>query len=483
MVKMQNMLKKYDGYKIIILILLYGLITVIGVIYRQVMIETDMAMLFLLLNILSASVLRPSYAYIMTLAGVIIFHYFLLPDYHSFRFQNAQHIITYAVMVFSGIFAINITQSQRKEIQKNKRLQYKHKKYYQLACHLSALRTSEQIAQATVQFLNKESALRGAVFLSSPDWRLVAQHDKWTLPDIDSWQPNQPLSAASVYWLKDRERELGALVIQTDQPPQRVEPWVLSLLSLSLARSQANQALAQVEAANQLESMRSTLLASVSHDLKTPLGTIIGAATTLADNGVVLSLAIRDELLQSIAEQGRRLNRSLTKLLDITRYTTGALVPKLDWVEPEELIGSVLATLNSRLTFHHIQFTSTPMLVELDSLLIEQVILNLLENAIKYTPRGSQITITTDYTNGRFILTVADNGPGVPEPELIRIFERFYRLNDQQKDGTGLGLAICQVIVLAHRGEISAHNLAGGGICFNVSIPCRLYDLKELYEQ
>ncbi|MBF4355324.1 histidine kinase dimerization/phospho-acceptor domain-containing protein, partial [Vibrio anguillarum] len=118
----------------------------------------------------------------------------------------------------------------------------------------------------------------------------------------------------TIHWLKDRETVLGVLAVEKDQQ-DKVTPWVISLLSLSLARSQANQALAEVETANQLETMRSTLLASVSHDLKTPLGTIIGVATTLTDAGLTLDQEVQDELLKSIAEQGERLNRSLTKLL------------------------------------------------------------------------------------------------------------------------------------------------------------------------
>ncbi|MBF4280867.1 sensor histidine kinase, partial [Vibrio anguillarum] len=119
-----------------------------------------------------------------------------------------------------------------------------------------------------------------------------------------------------------------------------------------------------------------------------------------------------------------RLNRSLTKLLDITRYTSAALVPKLDWVEPEEVLGSALSRLSRRLRHHHVNLKSEPMLVELDSLLIEQVISNLIENSAKYTPKGSEIEIQIEYRDEAFILTVADNGPGIPEQELTRIFER-----------------------------------------------------------
>ncbi|MBF4386365.1 sensor histidine kinase, partial [Vibrio anguillarum] len=126
-------------------------------------------------------------------------------------------------------------------------------------------------------------------------------------------------------------------------------------------------------------------------------GTIIGVATTLTDAGLTLDQEVQDELLKSIAEQGERLNRSLTKLLDITRYTSAALVPKLDWVEPEEVLGSALSRLSRRLRHHHVNLKSEPMLVELDSLLIEQVISNLIENSAKYTPKGSEIEIQIEY--------------------------------------------------------------------------------------
>ncbi|GIA10187.1 sensor histidine kinase [Vibrio cholerae] len=159
-----------EAHKALILVALYAMVTVVGVMYRKDMIETDVAMLFLLLNILSASVLKPRNAYLMMGLSIIDYHYFLLPDYQSFRFENAQYVITYAVLAFSGIFAVNITQAQRKQIEKNKRLQQQHKKYYELACHLSALSTSEDIAQATVKFLSKEKGIVSAIALYQLQW-------------------------------------------------------------------------------------------------------------------------------------------------------------------------------------------------------------------------------------------------------------------------------------------------------------------------
>lgn len=491
-----------EAHKALILVALYAMVTVVGVMYRKDMIETDVAMLFLLLNILSASVLKPRNAYLMMGLSIIDYHYFLLPDYQSFRFENAQYVITYAVLAFSGIFAVNITQAQRKQIEKNKRLQQQHKKYYELACHLSALSTSEDIAQATVKFLSKEKGIVSAIALYQPQWQWAAQHPDFPVAAIELPQPISTDSTSTLvqdeqinaFTLVDRGTTLGAIYFlryphdrfaspEALRRESKIAPWVRSLLTLSLARAHAHRTLANVEAEKQLESTRTTLLASVSHDLKTPLGAIIGSATTLTDPSLHLSTETQQELLTSIAEQGERLNRSLTKLLDITRYTASALVPKLDWVEPEELIGTVLSRLAPRLTHHKVQIESQPMLVELDSLLIEQVLINLVENAAKYTPRGSEIEIACAYQDQQFTLAVMDNGAGIPDEALPRIFDRFYRVEGNHADGTGLGLAICQVIVAAHQGSIRVHNRESGGACFTVTIPCRQYNLKELYEQ
>lgn len=483
MIKTLKVANIQEVHKVVAMATLYGLVTFVGVLYRREMIETDVAMLFLLLNILSASLLKPRNTYLMTIVGIVSFHYFILPDYSSFRFQNAQHIITFAVMAFSGIFASNITQSQRKQIDKNKRLQHRHKTNYQLARHLSALQTSQQIAQATIQFLRKEQALESRIYLAEPSWHLLAGSNENASPNVIGWlKERKTPPGMNAYWLNDSSETIGVLLVDADKE-LTVDPWVISLLSLSLTRSQATQALAEVEATSRMESMRTTLLASVSHDLKTPLGTIIGAATTLRDSSVKLAAPVREELLISIAEQGERLNRSLTKLLDITRYSAGALVPKREWVEPEEVIGSALQRLSARVKHHKVRLISEPMLVELDSLLFEQVVSNLIENAAKYSPDQSEIEIRTDYRDGQFVLSVSDQGNGIPEEQLTKIFERFYRLENSAVDGTGLGLAICQVIVQAHHGEITVNNREGGGSCFCVTIPCKLYDLRELYEQ
>ncbi len=228
--------------------------------------------------------------------------------------------------------------------------------------------------------------------------------------------------------------------------------------------------------------MRNTLLAAVSHDLKTPLGSIIGSATTLNDQKITLPKQTQQELLTSIAEEGYNLNRSLTKLLDISRLSLKTLIPKKEWVEPEEMIGSAIKRIERLLVDHPIQLSGEPMLLLLDYSLMEQVVTNLIENAAKYSQKNSPIDVHTSYKNNTFILEVCDRGCGVAEEETKLIFERFYRSEHHNIKGTGLGLAICKLIVNAHKGTIFVTSRKDGGSVFTVKIPCELHDLKDIYE-
>lgn len=285
----------------------------------------------------------------------------------------------------------------------------------------------------------------------------------------------------SLHPLDGQSGMFGVLLIEA-LSEQVFNPILSTLISLSLARSEANIALAAAKEANQLEQMRNTLLAAVSHDLKTPLGSIIGSATTLSDTSLRLPEQTQQELLQSIAEEGYSLNRSLTKLLDISRYSIKTLIPKCDWVEPEEVIGSAIKRVEQVIKSHPINLCGDTILVSLDYTLIEQIIANLVENAAKYSPVGSEIDIQTNYRRGHFIIEIADRGCGVAPEDRLRIFERFYRSEQVKVKGTGLGLAICQLIVAAHNGEISVLSRTGGGSIFVVKIPCEKYELTDIYE-
>jgi len=221
------------------------------------------------------------------------------------------------------------------------------------------------------------------------------------------------------------------------------------------------------------EEMRSSLLSAVSHDLRTPLATITGAATTLRDGGAGVDGGQREELLQMICEEADRLERLVTNLLDMTQLASGSLRVRREWTSLEEIVGSALARLDARLAGRTVR-TDLPEDLPLfsgDAVLLEQVLVNLLENAAKYTPAASAVEISARADQGGMTVDVADRGPGLPAGDEARIFEKFVRGKQARGPGAGLGLAICRGIVEAHGGTLTAQNRAGGGALFRVSLP------------
>jgi two-component system sensor histidine kinase KdpD len=228
---------------------------------------------------------------------------------------------------------------------------------------------------------------------------------------------------------------------------------------------------AQVE--TETERLRNSLLSSVSHDLRTPLASITGATSSLLHAGRI-SEADRRDLLETVHEEARRLNRLVGNLLDLTRLESGLVKVKKEWLPVEEVIGGALTRLESVLSGRPVE-TRVPEdlpLAPCDGLLIEQVLVNLIENAVKYTPRSSPITVSASADPQAVTVEVSDRGPGIPPADLERVFEKFQRLESRGKQGgVGLGLTICRGIITAHGGSISVINREGGGATFRFTIP------------
>lgn len=280
-----------------------------------------------------------------------------------------------------------------------------------------------------------------------------------------------PLAAAG--------RTIGVLGVAPDDPGQLVNPAERQLLdamtgpvALALQRVHlADEANRAKERARE-EELRGSLLSSVSHDLRTPLAGITGAAETILQNEEALGADVRRDLVQTIYDEAERLGRLVTNLLDMTRLETGTVALRTDWVSLEDTIGSALSRLEKRLAGRDVQVALAPdlPLLALDEVLFEQMVLNLLENACKYTPPGSPIRIAARVQGGRVLVEVADRGPGLPAGKEEKIFDKFYRI-DKRAHGFGLGLAICRAIAVAHGGTITAENRPGGGAVFRITLP------------
>ncbi len=243
--------------------------------------------------------------------------------------------------------------------------------------------------------------------------------------------------------------------------------------ALAIERARLAEEASDAQVRMETERLRNSLLSSVSHDLRTPLATITGAASAMLENGSRLDAQTRQELLESVREEAERLNRLVQNLLEMTRLESGALQLRKEWHPLEELIGAALGRLAKRLADRRVTTRVPPdlPLVAIDDVLIEQVLVNLLDNAIKYTPAGSPITIIATATDRAVTVEIADRGPGLPRGEEDRVFEKFYRGQPAGGRGAGLGLAICQGIVKAHGGHIWAQNVPEGGVAFLFTLP------------
>lgn len=233
-----------------------------------------------------------------------------------------------------------------------------------------------------------------------------------------------------------------------------------------------NTAVINAEIAIHKERTRNSFLGAVSHDIRTPLASIYGASTSLLEGEDRLEPAARRALIESIASEAARLNRLVGKLLDMTRLDAGAESNRA-WYPLEEILGAALTSLDASL---HDRTVTTNIALDLplmyvDDVLIEQVFINLLENAVNYTPPGTRIDISAVEDGRRILIFFRDSGPGIKSGDEERIFEKFVRGKTNGIRGAGLGLAICRSIVQLHQGEISASNGSSGGATITITLP------------
>ncbi|MGQ0694612.1 MAG: ATP-binding protein, partial [Nitrospiraceae bacterium] len=273
---------------------------------------------------------------------------------------------------------------------------------------------------------------------------------------------------------------VGVVAVRPKDTGLLLDPEQLHLLeslvnqvALAIERTRLSDEAQQAHVRAETERMRNAILSSVSHDLRTPLATITGAASSLLDEQGNIDHAARLELSRSIYREADRLDRLLKNLLDMMRIEAGAVHLSKEWHPVDEVVGAALARLEGRLREHTVNtaFPADLPLVLVDGVLLEQVVINLVENAVKYGPPGSAIDLSASGGDREVIVEVADRGPGIPFGEEARIFDKFYRAKPAREGGVGLGLTICRGIVEAHGGRIWAENRSGGGALFRFSIP------------
>jgi two-component system, OmpR family, sensor histidine kinase KdpD len=276
--------------------------------------------------------------------------------------------------------------------------------------------------------------------------------------------------------LFSREKRLGSEAERSDPGSAFFWTFVDQAASM-IERARLRREGLQVEILQRTDVLRAALISSVSHDLRTPLTSIKAAASSLLQDDVQWDEEARRSFTQAIEHEADRLNRLVENLLDISRIEGGALKPEKEWYPLDELVHDVLSRMQVRMQGRKVTTELAANLppIALDYIMIDQVLTNLLENALRYTPAGSVLELTVSVMATEVLISLADRGPGIPAGDLERIFDKFYRVLSRDRDvgGSGLGLAVCRGLIEAHGGRIWAENRLGGGTVFQFTLPLK----------
>jgi two-component system sensor histidine kinase KdpD len=453
----------------------------------------DVVMVFLL-GVVVVS-MRYGYGPSLLAAGlsVFAFEFFFIPPIFSFAVSDLRHFVTFAVMLFVAVVISHLTKQIRDHANAAQVRERDADSLYAAARDIGLTYSREALLTSAAQHTYAMFGAKLVVFLPGPDGRLnpiTPEGEAATLPGTDTdvaesvWRQqgsvtggmDSPVSTRPLFVpLNGSRGRVGVLaLVPIDREPSggpRVEAFaglVGSALERTALAEEARLARLRIET----EQLRNALLSSVSHDLRTPLAVVTGATSALLEH------APEDEgqrrvLLRTAHEEALRLNRLVRNLMDMTRLEAGALNVRKELQPLEEVVGSALNRLEDRLREREVG-TSIPVdlpFVPLDSVLIEQVLINVLENATKYTPAGSPIDVTAEVNEAEVRVEVADRGPGIAKNDVDRVFEKFCRLRETEGGGVGLGLTICRGIVLAHGGRMWVEERQGGGASFRFTLP------------
>ena len=429
--------------------------------------------------------------------SVAAFDFFFVPPYLSFAVSDIQYLLTFAVMLVVALTISGLAVRTKQQAELARHQERRTAVLYALSRDLATHRGTGLLTQLAAKHLREVFDGQVAMFLADADKRVQLQRSEQLHFELDPKESGvaqwvfehseraglgtDTLPGASALYLPlvGSAGPIGVVAVRPTESSRLSDLDQLLLLeslvnhvALAIERTRLSEEAQQAHVHAETERMRNAILSSVSHDLRTPLATITGAATSLLNEGH-LDPAARLELARSIYRESDRLDRLLKNLLDMMRIEAGAVQLSKEWHPVDEVVGAALARLEGRLRDHTVStaFPADLPLVRIDGVLMEQVMINLVENAVKYAPAGSVIDLSASASDREVVVEVADRGPGIPVGEEARIFAKFYRAKPAREGGVGLGLTICRGIVEAHGGRIWAENRRGGGAVIRFAIP------------
>jgi two-component system sensor histidine kinase KdpD len=452
----------------------------------------NISMIFLVAVLISAVRWGPVPSIFASLLSAAIYNFFFIEPIYTFTIARSHEILAFVTYLLVAILTGNLTGRIRDQAIGARRRSEITQALYDFSRKLAATTKIDDLLWAIVYQVAQTMKAETVVLLPEDGDRLVLQAG---YPPIDelgtaewaaarwAWthgeaagRGSETLPNAAWYFLpmKTVQGTVGVLGLQFASKSSALAPDQRRLLdalldqaAVAIERANLERSMREARVYAETEKLRAALLSSVSHDLRTPLASIIGSITSLLSYGGAYSEPVRRDLMLTVQEEAERLNRFVGNLLDMTKLESGALEIKRDWVEIGELVGAAVERVRRHLGQRRIKLELADRLpmVRVDFVLFEQVLFNLLDNATKYSPSDSTVRLVAERAGGDVIIEVIDEGPGIPADDLERVFDKFHRVRrgDRQTVGTGLGLSICRGIAEAHGGSITARSPVAGG--------------------
>jgi len=458
----------------------------------------NLIMLYLLGVVIVATQWGRGPSIFASVLSVAAFDFFFIPPFFTFAVSDIEYVWTFGVMLAVAVLISSLAAKTKQQAEAARYVERRTGVLYAMSRDLATHRGVDKLTDVACRHLHTVFESQVAVFLPDDSCRVALQRSQQLFFEIN------PKEAGVAQWVFDHKERaglgtntlpgatalylpllasrgpIGVVALRPAHPSHLLNPEQIHLLetfanqvALAIERARLTEESQQAHVQAATERMRSAILSSVSHDLRTPLATITGAASSLLKEGEHYDGTARRQLVQAIYEEGHRLDRLLKNLIDMTRLEAGSLQLKKERHPVEEVIGSALQRLERRLEPYRI-VTHLPenlSMIPMDAILIEQVFINLLDNAMAYGPPDGTIDISVMPNNGMIVCEIADRGPGVQPGDEQRVFEKFYRGTPKREGGLGLGLTICQGIIEAHGGRIWAENRPDGGAVFRFTLP------------
>lgn len=459
----------------------------------------NVSLLYLLPVVISANRWGTKPGLFSSLVGIIAFDFLFVPPVFSFTVADIKYLLSFAIYVFVALLTAKLSARLKRQIINSRLRENRTSALYGLSRDIAAVDTLDTVLRGIAKKVGE--AIEADISLLLPDGNtnlsLQASYGNTDYLDqselaVASWVLERGQKAGkgtgtleganALYYPMITEQGIqGVLGVRfqqdtnsIDQERMRLLEAFVGLAAMAINRIKLAEEARRVSNLAESERLRTALFNSISHDLRTPLASIIGAVTSLMQGDCVYTPSARDDLLQTVYQGADRMNRFVNNLLDMARLEAGVLKLNKDLADIQDIIGVAVSRMDAQLDQRSFSMTIDPDLpmVEVDFVLIEQVLVNLLDNALKYSESNNAVSIYAGLSGGIVLVTVANEGPTISVDDLDRIFDKFYRLSSPRLvSGTGLGLAICKEIIELHGGRIWAENKDSWGVLINFVLP------------